>query len=92
MTTTHAPVSINLQPVESSQIHSSGHHPESNTLAIRFKDYKGEASSLYHYQNVTPEDFEAFRTADSIGAHFGKHIKPFADKYPYKKIESKPVA
>jgi hypothetical protein len=80
---------IALQDVESSQIHSIGHDPETNTLAIRFFSGWGEKKkpgSLYHYQNFTADDFEAFKSAESLGKHFGGHIKPFADKYPYTKI------
>lgn len=81
---------IALQDVQSSQIHSIGFDAESNTLAIRF--YRGYGrdqvpGSLYHYANVTAEDFAAFRDAESLGKHFGKHIKPFPDKYPYQKID-----
>ena len=63
-----------MQPVESSQIAAIGHDAETNTLAIRFKNWKGVPTSLYQYQNFTAEDF-------------GAHIKPFAEKYPYTKIE-----
>lgn len=83
---------IDMQTVDSSQIHSIGHDAETNTLAIRFKNYKGEVTSLYHYSNFTAEDFEAFRTAESIGRHFGAYIKPFDQKYPYKQIEKTPAA
>jgi hypothetical protein len=77
---------ITMDAVESSQIHSIGHDVASNTLAIRFK--KGDApAALYHYSNVTAEDFAAFKGAESIGSHFYKHIKPFRDKYPYSKID-----
>ncbi|MGA4275619.1 KTSC domain-containing protein [Ralstonia nicotianae] len=85
MTTT-----ITMQPVESSQIHSIGHDPESNKLAIRFKTKDGRPTSLYHYDHVTAADFEAFRTADSIGSFFKRNIKPFADKHPYERIEDAP--
>ena len=82
---------ITMQAVESSQIHSIGHDAETNTLAIRFK--KGDApDALYHYSGVTLEDFAAFKSAESIGSHFGKHIKPFAEKYPFKQIEKTPAA
>lgn len=76
-----------MQPVESSQIAAIGHDAETNTLAVRFKNWKGVPTSLYHYQNFTAEDFEAFKSAESLGKHFGGQIKPFADKYPYTKIE-----
>jgi hypothetical protein len=78
---------IALTPVESSQIHSIGHDAASNTLAIRFKNSKGEPGSLYHYDNFTADDFAAFQGAESIGSHFGKHIKNAATKYPFEKID-----
>jgi len=81
---------IDMQTVDSSQIHAIGHDAATNTLAIRFKNYKGEVTSLYHYSNFTAEDFEAFRTAESIGRHFGAFIKPFDQKYPFKRIEDAP--
>ncbi|MBO4119879.1 KTSC domain-containing protein [Cupriavidus gilardii] len=87
MTTT-----IAMDAVDSSQIHSIGHDPASSTLAIRFKSKDGAPTSLYHYRNVSADDFAAFRDAESIGSHFYKHIKPFADKYPYVKVESAPAA
>ena len=83
-------MNIELQQVESSQIHAIGHDAQTNTLAVRFKRYSGEPSSLYHYGNFTAEEFAAFKAAESIGKHFGAHIKPFADKYPFKRIESMP--
>jgi hypothetical protein len=76
---------IALQPVKSSQIHAIGHDAPSGTLAIQFKSKAG-SGSVYHYANFTGQDFEYFRTAQSLGSHFGKHIKPFVDRYPYTKV------
>lgn len=81
---------IALQDVQSSQIHSIGFDAESQTLAIRF--YRGwgrdqRPGALYHYANVTEEIFAAFRDAESLGKHFGQHIKPFPEKYPYTRID-----
>jgi hypothetical protein len=82
---------ITMDSVESSQIHSIGHDAATNTLAIRFK--KGDApAALYHYSGVTLEDFAAFKSAESIGSHFYKHIKPFKDKYPYVRIDEPQAA
>ena len=88
---------IELQDVQSSQIHSIGHDPESNTLAIRF--YRGWGRDqvpgpLYHYANVDADTFAAFRDAESLGRHFGQHIKPFPEKYPYTKVaeNDQPIA
>lgn len=84
---------ITLSPVESRQIAAIGHDPATGTLAIRFKNWKGEPSSLYHYSGFTADDFEAFKGAESIGRHFGQHIKPAAEKYPYTRInETEPEA
>lgn len=80
---------VRLQDVDSSQIHSIGYAPETQTLAIRFTRGYGAnrgPGSLYHYQNVTQEDYDAFLAAESKGKHFGQHIKPFKDKFPYEKI------
>ena len=87
--TTPATGRIELVDVESSQIHSIGHDPTTNTLAIRFtKGYGANRGpgSLYHYQNFNAEDFAAFRDAESKGKHFGREIKPFPEIYPYTKI------
>ncbi|NOV25924.1 KTSC domain-containing protein [Cupriavidus necator] len=91
MNTTATTPSIAMQPVDSSQIHSIGHDAETGRLAIRFKNKAGEATSLYHYSNVTAEEFAAFSGAESIGSHFYKHIKPFSEKYPYAKVEAPAV-
>ncbi|WP_042298977.1 KTSC domain-containing protein [Paraburkholderia kururiensis] len=81
---------IAMQEVESSQIHSIGHDPARNVLAIRFRSKRGQGS-LYEYRNVTEATFEAFRTAESIGRYFGQHIKPNKELYPFDKVEE-PVA
>jgi len=81
---------VRLQPVESSQIAAIGYHPETQTLAIRFHRGYGRDQApgpLYQYSNVTADDYEAFRNAESLGRHFGQHIKPFADRYPYVKVD-----
>lgn len=72
---------ITMQDVTSSQIEAVGYDNATRTLAIRFK-----GGALYHYDGCEPETFEAFRGAESVGSYFYKHIKPNADKYPYRKI------
>jgi hypothetical protein len=79
--------SIVMDSVESSQIEAIGYAADTQTLAIQFKGKGGKPGSLYHYSNVTDEDWTAFSTAESIGSHFYKHIKPLSDKYPYVRIE-----
>ncbi|WP_458763623.1 KTSC domain-containing protein [Cupriavidus basilensis] len=86
MNTTTAKPAIAMQPVDSSKIYSIGHDAQTGTLAIRFKNKDGEPAALYHYRNVTSEDFAALQGAESIGSHFHRAIKPFAEKYPYQRI------
>lgn len=77
---------IELKPVDSSQVAAIGHCPLTNTLAVTFTRGTG---AVYHYPNVTAEQHAAFIDAESIGTHFGQHIKtlqfkkyraPVADK------------
>lgn len=86
-TETKQATAIEMIPCESSQIAAIGHDPETNTLAIQFPAKTG-IGSVYHYQNFTAEDFAAFSAAESKGAHFGKHIKPLAEKFPFVKIQA----
>ena len=81
---------VKLIEVESKQLHAAGYDPETNTLAIRFKNWKGEVTSLYHY-TAPQEQFDALMAAESKGGYFNKHIKPFPDLYPFTKIESAPA-
>jgi hypothetical protein len=85
------PAVIAMDEIVSSQIHGIGHDTESSTLAIRFKSKDGQPAALYHYTNVTAEEFAAFKGAESIGSHFYKNIKPFAERYPFACIEKKPA-
>jgi len=88
----HTTPAIDMQEVDSSQIHSIGHDAETGTLAIRFRDRRTSLpTSLYHYSNFPVAEFDAFRDAESKGSHFGKHIKPYDKKYPYAKVEAKPA-
>lgn len=80
---------IQLQLVESSQILAIGHHAETNTLAIRFKD---EGERLYHYANVDAELFDRFRNAESVGSFFYKEIRPNKDRFPYFRIREEVAA
>lgn len=77
---------IAMDAVTSSQIAAIGHNPETNTLAIQFHGKDDAPGSVYHYANVTPEQFAEFKASESIGSHFYKTIKPNKDKHPYIRI------
>lgn len=71
---------IQLEPVHSSQVKAIGYDAATQTLAVQFT--RG-AGAIYHYPEVTPELHAAFVSSESIGAFFGKHIKPLSfKKYP----------
>jgi hypothetical protein len=75
--------------VESSQIDSVGFGEGTygtETLGIRFKSKCGITE--YEYGNVTSRQYQGLIGAESIGAYFGKNIKPFPEKYPFTKVES----
>lgn len=73
---------MHMQSVHSSQINAIGYAPATQAMRIEFK-----SGALYEYANVPQDVFDAFSAAPSIGSHFYKHIKPFAEKYPYVKLE-----
>jgi hypothetical protein len=80
------PATIPLQAIESSQIAAYGYDAASNTLAIQFKPKGKSAGGIYHYANVGPTEWAAFRDAESKGSHFFKAIKAFPDRYPYTRL------
>jgi hypothetical protein len=78
---------IELNAVNSSQVKAIGYDPATKTLAVSFTRGTG---AIYHYPDVAPEIFEAFRAAESIGSFFGQHIK----QLPFTKYaaEAEPAA
>jgi hypothetical protein len=56
--------------VESSAIRAIGHDPATDTLAVRF-----HKSGTYYYAGVSPQTFEEFLFAESVGKFFAVHIK-----------------
>lgn len=79
---------IQLQQVKSSQIFAIGYDADTNTLAIQFAGRReaGSIGATYHYANVTPEQWEAFRNAESKGSWFGANLKHNAAAHPYVKV------
>lgn len=65
-----------MQPVVSSQLKAIGFDPATKTLACQF--LRGDQKTAL-YPGVEPEQFEAFRTSESLGKHFGQHIKTRKD-------------
>lgn len=72
-------MTMHTKPVKSSQIASVGYDATTKLLRVNFT-----SGSSYHYDDVSLAEFDALMRADSIGAHFHKHIRT-AKKY--RKIE-----
>jgi hypothetical protein len=62
----------------SSQIKAIGYNAESQTLHVQFHN-----GATYEYAEVPPFQWEALKTADSVGGHFARAIK---GKYETKKV------
>lgn len=69
---------IALNEVDSSRVKAIGYDPATSTLAVQFARGTG---AIYHYPDVLPETYHAFKEAESIGTFFGKHVKHL----PFKK-------
>lgn len=87
-TATKAP-SIILTTCNSSQIYAHGHCPTTNTLRLQFKGKSGQ-EHVYDYGPFTEDDYMKFTSAESLGSHFGAHIKNAkhdngAVKFPFTK-------
>lgn len=76
---------IGMQDVKSSQIRQIGYDPATKTLAVTFNHGAG---AHYHYPDVSEEDYQKFLKAESLGSHFGKHIKAL----PFTKFVKKEKA
>ena len=64
------PYKIPLEPVTSSNIAALGYDAEKQILAVQFA-----SGEVYHHAEVSPEAASALATAESIGRHYGKHIR-----------------
>lgn len=66
---------IELAPVQSSRLAAIGYSDTEHVLAVRFPPTrKSPAGRVYHYSGFLPEQWKAFREAESLGGYFGKHI------------------
>ncbi len=66
---------MQLETVDSSAIHAIGYDPDLRILEVIFN-----AGRIYQFTDVSPEQFEEFRQAESKGHYFSEHIR---DTYPY---------
>lgn len=67
--------------VESSQIESVGYDPEKSVLDVEFR-----GGSVYRYDHVPFELFDALMKSESKGKFFGQSIKAHPVHFPFTKI------
>ena len=58
-------------PVVSSNIHSIGYDAQAGDMEVKFK-----SGTTYRYSQVPPDAWSDFVSADSVGSHFAKRIRP----------------
>ena len=61
---------IDRAPVSSSNVKSVGHDPETNTLAVEFRD-----GSIYHYHDVPKDVHASLISAKSVGGYIHSNLK-----------------
>lgn len=81
----HSTIALTLTP-DSAKIHGYGFVPETQTLAVRFKDPRDMKPGIYTYEypNYTPEMFAALEGAESKGGHINKTL--VFTKWPFTKL------
>lgn len=78
--------------VKSSQIEAIGYHPESQQLDVEFVSRKKDAPpSVYRYSSVPLHVHAELIAAESIGRHFGEHIKKLPGSYPFRKLSPEEI-
>lgn len=60
--------------VTSSSLVAVGHDPATDTLSVEFP-----GGVVWHYADVTAEEYALLRNAKSIGTHFHAHIRKHKD-------------
>ena len=63
-------MTIALTPVKSSNIKAIGYDKAAQRLAVQFSN-----GTLFHYEGVTPDAYQGLASAESVGKHFGSHIR-----------------
>jgi hypothetical protein len=77
--TTETKPQFEMCDCKSSQLHSHGYDSATKTMAIRFhkraKDGSTTPGAVYHYHDVSQVDYDALTKAESLGKHFGAHVR-----------------
>lgn len=69
---------VSMIPVQSSNVLAVGYDDGTHSLVVRFK-----ANTVYVYQDVPVEKFDALLKAESVGKFINSNIK---GTYPFRKV------
>lgn len=74
-------MALKMTECQSSNIHSHGHDPETNTLAVCFRRGTGPGNT-YHYSGVSADMYAQLQAATSVGEWFHKSIRGNSERHP----------
>ena len=60
--------SIPLARIESPRVAAQGYDPTTRTLAVQFKPKPGDLAPVYHYPEVSPEQYATFIAPETAGS------------------------
>ena len=72
---------MELVPIQSSHLAYIGYDPDSMTMQIQFKN-----GSLYTYQNIEPETYNAMMGSGDPGKYFTDIIRPQRNRYVFTRV------
>lgn len=87
---------IQLEPLEpglSTNIHAIGYSAELKLMAVQFtrkRDGEFVPAAVYHYQNVTQEEFDGFKNSKSPTSYFNQSFKADPGRWPYVRLPDLP--
>lgn len=81
------PAHVTMGPIDSSHHSGAGYDADASHLYINFAK-PGASPNIYRYSNFTPDDWAAYRGAESQGKHFLSQIKPNSEKFPFVRVSN----
>lgn len=72
---------MELVPIASTNLSMIGYDPDTMTMQIMFKN-----GSLYAYENVEPDTYNAMMTSGDAGRYFAEIIKPQRQRYVFTRV------
>lgn len=79
--------SIALARIVSERVAACGYDAESRTLAVQFKPKPGDLAPVYHYPEISPEQYATFTATETAGSLTSASISATV----FKKYQSEPL-